>query len=204
METKDLVTRISETTRNYLDNGWIFNPGTMGGSQGEMVRIDLFKDFEVGPTTIRLVLDKVYRDFDYYYRFTIEKFDMDYSTDKLDTLWNGEGIYVLDEYYGIKEDGSMFYMGTEDDIRKAWTKHKDRWMYKTFDYPRSEVSSKYYDLIRSIVSRFDVPGWKRFNIKSVTKWMDESGSTNYMVRKPNGTYFKFYRNGSKIYYYTNN
>ena len=204
METKDLITRISEITRNYIDNGWIFNPGTMGGSQGEMVRIDLFKDYEAGPITLRIALDKVYKDFDNYYRFTIERFERDYSTDKLDTLWNGSGIYILDEYYGIKEDGSIFYMGTEANIKAALYKHHDRWVYKTFDYPRTEVSSKYYDLIRSIVSRFDVPGWKRFNIKSVTRWKDESGSTNYIVNKPNGSYFRFYRNGSKIYYYTNN
>ena len=96
METKDLVTKITDITKNYIDNGWIFNPGTMGGSQGEMIRIDLFKDFEAGPITIRIALDKVYRDFDDYYRFTIERFERDYSTDKLDTLWNFSGIYILD------------------------------------------------------------------------------------------------------------
>lgn len=203
METKDIVTRISEITRNYLDKGWIFNPGTMGGSQGEMVRVDLFKDFERGPVTLRIVLDKTYMDFDDYYRFTIEKFDRDYSMDKLDTLWNGSGIYILEEYYGIKDDGSIFYMGSEADIKNAWSKHRDRFVYKTFDYSHKEVSSKYYGLIRSIVSRFNVPGWKRFDIKSVITWKNESGSTNYLVVKPNGAYFKFYRTRTHLCHYTN-
>ena len=204
MELKDLVTRISEITRNYLNNGWIFNPGTMEGSQGEKIRIDLFKNFEAGPITLRIALVKVYRSFDDYYRFTIERFERDYTTDGFSSLWNGSGIYILDEYYGISKNGSIFYGGTEANIKAAWTKHGDRLAYKTFDYPHKDISSKYYDLIRSIVSKFDVPGWKRFQIKSVTSWKNEAGSINYMVKKPNGSYFKFYRTGSKIYYHSNN
>lgn len=204
MELKDIITKVTTITKNYIDNGWIFNPGTMGGSQGEMVRIDLTKELAGGPSTIRLVIDKVYKNLDDYYRFTIEAFDRPFSGDKLDTLWNGSGIYVLDEYYGIKQDGSIFYIGTEDDIKKAWDKRRDRWMHKDFDYPTKEVSSKYYGTIRSIVSRLDVPGWKRFSIKSVTTWKDVDGSTDYLVFKPNDTYLRFFRTGSEICYYTNN
>ena len=205
MELKDIITKVTTLVNSYINKGYIFNPGTMGGSQGEMVRIDLTKDQDRddNPVTIRFVIDKVCRNLDNYYRFTIEAFDRPFSEDKLDTLWNGSGLYILDEYYGIKWDGSIFYMGTEDDIKKAWNKRRDRWGNKCFDSSRKEVSSKYYGTIRSIVSRFDVPGWKRFSIKSVTTWKDVDGSTDYLVRKPNGTYLKFFRTGSKIYYYTN-
>lgn len=204
MELKDIVTKVTTLTNDYINKGYIFNPGTMGGSQGEMVRIDLTKDLEDGPVTIRLVIDKVVNYLDDYYRFTVEEFNKPFSDDKLDILWNGSGLYLLDEYYGIKQDGSIFYMGTEDDIKKAWDKRRDRWMNKHFDYPTEEVSSKYYGTIRSIVSRFDVPGWKRFSIKSVTTWKDVDGSIDYLVYKPNGTYFRFFRTGSKVYYHTNN
>lgn len=203
MELKDIITKVTTLTNDYINKGYIFNPGTMGGSQGEMVRIDLTKDLEDGPVTIRLVIDKVVNHLDDYYRFTVEEFNKPFSEDKLDTLWNGKGRYLRDEYYGIKQDGSIFYMGTEDDIKKAWDRRRDRWTNKDFDFPRHEVSSKYYGTIRSIVSRFDVPGWKRFSIKSVTTWKDVDGSTDYLVRKPNGICFRFFRTGSKIYYYTN-
>ena len=201
MELKDIITKVTTLVNSYINKGYIFNPGTMGGSQGEMVRIDLTKDLEDGPVTIRLVIDKVYRNLDAYYRFTIESFDRPFSDDKLDTLWNGSGIYILNEYYGIKQDGSIFYMGTENDIKKAWNKRRDRWENKCFDSSRKEVSSKYYGTIRSIISKFDVPGWKRFSIKSVTTWKDVDGSTEYLVYKPNGTYLRFFRTGSKIYLY---
>ena len=201
MELKDIITKVTTLVNSYINKGYIFNPGTMGGSQGEMVRIDLTKDLEDGPVTIRLVINKVVNHLDNYYRFTVEEFSKPFSEDKLDTLWNGSGLYILDEYYGIKQDGSIFYMGTEDDIKKAWDKRRDRWGNKCFDSSRKEVSSKYYGTIRSIVSRFDVPGWKRFSIKSVTTWRTVGGSTDYLVRKPNGTCFRFSRTGSKIYLY---
>lgn len=114
------------------------------------------------------------------------------------------GNYTLDEYYGIKEDGSLFYFGSEVDIRQAWRKHEQRWYDNSCNYPTKKVDSKYYGLIKSIVSRFDIPGWKRFEIKSVTTWKNRDGSTNYLVVKPNGSTFRFYRTKDKILYYTNN
>lgn len=204
MELKDLVTKVTNTTGNYIKNGWIFNPGTMGGSQGELVRVDLTKDFEAGPATIRISINKTYRGLDDYYRFRVESFDTGFDPSSSAILWNGEGLTVLEEYYGIKRDGSIYYMGTEADIDNAGRRKQQRWDYKSFNYPTKKVDSKYYDLIRSIVSKFDIPGWKRFEIKDVTTWKNKAGSTNYMVVKPNGKTLQFYRTKDKILFYTNN
>lgn len=205
MELKDLVTKVTTIIGNYIKNGWIFNPGTMGGSQGEIVKVDLTKDLEAGPTTTRIAINKVCRGVDDYYRFTIEAFDRSFTSDSLGaTLWNGRGNYILDEYYGVKEDGSIFYFGSEGDIEQAHRKHVQRWNYKSFNDPTKEVDSKYYGLIRSIVSRFDIPGWKRFEIKDVTTWRNRAGSVDYRVLKNDGHYFQFYRVKDKIFYYTNN
>lgn len=203
MELKDLVTKVTNTTGNYINNGWILNPSTMGGSQGEMVRVDLTKDFEAGPATIRISINKTYRGLYDYYRFRVESFHTGFDPSSSTIIWNCKGLTVLEEYYGIKMDGSIYYMGTEADIKQAANKHVQRWNYKSFNYPTKEVDSKYYDLIRSIISRFDIPGWKRFNIKSVTTWKNKAGSTNYMVLKPNGRSLQFYRTKDHICFYTN-
>lgn len=204
MELKDLVTKATSITGNYIKNGWIFNPGTMGGSQGEMVRVDLTKDFEGGPATVRISITKSYIYLDDYYRFTVESFDTGFDPNSSTILWNGKGLTVLDEYYGIKRDGSIYYMGTKADIKNADDRQRQRRDYKTFNCPRKKVDSKYYGLIRSIVSRFDIPGWKRFDIKSVTTWKNKAGSTNYKVVKNNGRTLQFYRTKDKILFYTNN
>lgn len=203
MELKDLVTKATNTTGDYIKNGWILNSSTMGGSQGEMVRVDLTKDFEAGPATIRISITKTYRGLDDYYRFTVESFDTGFDPSSSTILWNGKGITVLEEYYRIKRDGSIYYIGTEADADNARRRKQQRWEYTSFNYPTKKVDSKYYGTIRSIVSRFDVPGWKRFNIKSVTTWKNRAGSTNYLVVKPNGSTFRFCRTGSNIYYCSN-
>lgn len=202
MELKDLVTKVTTTTGNYINNGWILNPSTMGGSQGEMVRVDLTKDFEAGPATVRISIIRNYIHGDNY-RFLVESFNMGFDPDSSIHLWTGKGLTVLEEYYGIKRDGSIYYMGTEADINRAYRKYVQRWNYKSFNDPTKEVDTKYYGLIRSIVSRFDIPGWRRFNIKSVTTWRSSAGSTDYLVVKPNGRSLQFYRTKDKILYYTN-
>lgn len=203
MELKDLVIKATRITGNYIKNGWILNASTMGGSQGEMLKVDLTKDFEGGPATVRISITKSYIYLDDYYRFTVESFDTGFDPHSSTILWNGEGTIGLDEYYGIKRDGSIYYMGTKADINKAGSRKQQRWGYKPFNYPHKKVDSKYYDLIKSIVSRFDIPGWKRFEIKDVTTWKNKAGSTNYMVVKPNGRTFQFYRTKDKILFYTN-
>lgn len=203
MELKDLVTKATRITGNYIKNGWILNPSTMGGSQGEMVRVDLTKDFEGGPATVRISITKSYFYVDDYYRFMVESFDTGFDSSSSTILWNGKGFKGRDEYYGIKRDGSIYYMGTKADIKKAEDRQRQRWDYKSFNDPTKQVDSKYYGLIKSIVSRFDIPGWKRFEIKSVTTWKNKAGSTNYLVVKPNGSIFRFYRTKDKILFYSN-
>lgn len=202
MELKDLVTKATNITGDYIKNGWILNPSTMGGSQGEIVRVDLTKDFEAGPATIRISIIRNYIHGDNY-RFLIESFNTGFDPSSSIVLWTGKGLTVLEEYYGIKRDGSIYYMGTEADINRAYRKHVQRWNYKSFNDPTKDVDTKYYDLIRSIVSRFDIPGWRRFNIKSVTTWRNRAGSTNYLVVKSNGRTFQFYRAKDHILFYSN-
>lgn len=198
MELKDLVTKATNITGDYIKNGWIFNPGTMGGSQGEMLKVDLTKDFEGGPATVRISITKSFFYLDDYYRFTVESFDTGFDPSSSTILWNGKGFTGLDEYYGIKRDGSIYYMGTKADIDNAGRRKQQRWDYKTFNCPPKEVDSKYYPIFKKIVQSFNKPGWKRFDIKSVSIRADDS-KKYYMVKKTNGESFFLKRTGSKFY-----
>ena len=62
----------------------------------------------------------------------------------------------------------------------------------------TNLDSKYYPIFKKIVQSFDKPGWKRFDVKSVSIRAYDS-KKYYRVNKPNGDSFILKREGTKFY-----
>lgn len=133
MFRKDIENIYTDTVREYLDNGYRIYYSTMGGSQGEIAKIDLTNDNEV----IRILLGS---KTEHYREHPIHKYmDLDYltiivgrNTDKLwgdsfsDIIWN-EHLELISEirFYKIGRKNNSFF-GTKQEAIDAMCKYYDR------------------------------------------------------------------------------
>lgn len=189
MFRKDIENLYTDTVREYLDNGYRIYYSTMGGSQGEIAKIDLTNDKEI----IRILLEsknECYMD---------NPIDLNYfaiivgrNTDKLigdtffDTIWNGhlELISELRIYKIGRKDNSFF--GTKQEAIDAMLKYYERLKFRSFDWveERVELNS---DEAKKIVLPFVKRQYKCKSatvkdIEKIEKIIHKNGKVYYMVQ----------------------
>lgn len=146
MLRKDIENVYTDTIKEYLNKGYRIYYSTMGGSQGEIAKIDLTNDNEV----IRILLGSKAEN---YREHPIHKYmNLDYltiivgrNTDKLrgdsfsDIIWN-EHLELISEirFYKIgRRDNSFF--GTKQEAIEAMLKYYERLKFKSFDLAEERI-----------------------------------------------------------------
>ena len=185
MIRKDIENVYTDTIKEYLDKGYRIYYSTMGGSQGEIAKIDLTNDKEV----IRILLDSKTEN---YREHPIHKYmNLDYltiivgrNTDKLwgdsfsDIIWN-EHLELISEirFYKIGRRNNSFF-GTKQEAIDAMCKYYERFDFRDL-YSRDEIifSDKAKEIILPWVKR--QKKCKSVNVKQI----DEVKKVVYYNRK---------------------
>lgn len=185
MFRKDIENLYTDTIKEYLEKGYRIYYSTMGGSQGEIAKIDLTNDKEV----IRILLEsknECYRDNPVHKHIDLNYFSIivGRNTDKLigdtffDTIWNHhlELISELRVYKIGRRNNSFF--GTKQEAIDAMCKYYERFDFRDL-YSRDEIifSDKAKEIILPWVKR--QKKCKSVNVKQI----DEVKKVIYYNRK---------------------
>lgn len=163
MLRKDIENVYTNTIKEYMDKGYRIYYSTMGGTQGEIAKIDLTNDKEI----IRILINS---KVEYYREHPIHKYmDLDYltiivgrNTDKLwgnhfsDIIWN-EHLELISEirFYKIGRKNNYFF-GTKQEAIDAMCKYYDRFGFRNlYDKDRDEIifSDKAKEIILPFIKR---------------------------------------------------
>lgn len=154
MKFIDINKRFSEIVSSFLTAGYQFNTATMGGSQGEVAKVDLTNGTEI----IRIVLESF---------FTYDGVCLDgyriitgVSTDNLipnssndQTFWTSHmSVRECEEYYklySISYNDIVF--GTKDDAIAIAKKKNERWARQSSSEECFKPSEKVIELAKQII-----------------------------------------------------
>lgn len=196
--TKNDISKFySNVVKENLEYGDINIP-SMSGSQGEDSRIDI----NLGDGRVRRVLIDTIYDISIG-NITVIKV-IDFKDTGSNLYWNDKGDLVQDFYF-VPVRGtshSKYYMVNSSGLALVMAKIRTRYDIKYPIVNWTNIDSKYYLIFKKIVQSFNQPGWKRFDIKSVSIRAYDS-KKYYMVKKTNGETFILTRKGTK-FNYTNN
>lgn len=185
MKFIDINKRFTEIVSKYLANGYQFNTATMGGSQGEVAKVDLTNGTEI----IRISLDT----FHTYDDMCLEgyRIEIGLSTDNLvpnsssdKTLWSSHmNVIEIEEFYklyAISYDDVVF--GTREEAAMISTKKSDRWSRKQVRKEEYTPSDDAIAIAKRIIR-------KQFGCRRVTE-------SDIKLVKSNGKYTVRYRSHS--------
>lgn len=132
MKFEAINKKFNELVAGYMANGYYFNAGTMGGSQGEIAHVDLTNGKEI----IRVVMDYFSDEINGYMVDGIELI-VGRSTDKAlpnrnrsyDTIWNNRlEVLHTERYYEIgRRANEEDWYGTKEECVAKWEKAAERW-----------------------------------------------------------------------------
>ena len=101
---------------NDIANGFIFNFGTMAGSQGDDFKADLTKD---GITyRVRVFHDFGYNGFDDVEILEVRKYEQNFADDSFTSLWNKDGE-VVEAFEAAQELSYTRRINSMDDDTKS-------------------------------------------------------------------------------------
>lgn len=193
IDFNSISTQASEIISKYINDGYILNPGTMAGTQGELSRVDLVK----GNETIRVLIDKKYEDFKDYYVIRVLRYDCGLKISSF-VLWNEKGETILDKWFMVLDDGSFFipgyvFVGNEQDVKNSIRVKRER-RFSRSKTPKY-ISSKYYPILIHFIKECNIPGFKRINPDKISYIRDEGKREGvgrvYYVKLTNGEGLKF-------------
>jgi hypothetical protein len=173
MKKQDIINKVTETVRDYLNKGYTIYP-TAKGSQGQDWSIVLVKE---GVGVAISIWDNSFTDMRSYsvYEVWYEMFDVkafeksgDFFWFKSDTRDWKLGAPVIDKFYNIHRKqivGSEWYV-TEEEAVKASSVHQDRVMARRESHkPATFRSVEAKELAAKIVSKKQ--GYKRVRAQHV-------------------------------------
>lgn len=191
--TKNDISKFySKVVKENLEHGDINIP-SMRGIQGADSSIDI----NLGGRIRRVLIETKY-DINIDDVIIIKVIDFKNTGSNL--YWNDKGDLVQDFYF-VPVRGtshSKYYMVNSSELALVMAKMKMRRDARDKFIVWTSLDSKYYPIFKKIVQSFNKPGWKRFDIKSVSIRAYD-GKRYYMVKKTNGESFFLKRTGSKFY-----
>ena len=188
----DISKFYSKVVKENLEYGNINIP-SMRGSQGADSSIDI----DLGGRIRRVLIETKY-DINIDDVIIIKVIDFKDTGSNL--YWNDKGDLVQ-IFYFIPVRGtshSKYYMVNSSELALIMAKMKMRRDAKNKLIVWTNLDSKYYPIFKKVVQSFNKPGWKRFDVKSVSIRAYDS-KKYYMVKKTNGETFFLQRTGSKFY-----
>lgn len=188
----DIAKFYTKVVKENLEYGDINIP-SMRGTQGADSSIDI----NLGGRVRRVLLDSNY---DIHIGDVTMVKVIDFKDTGSNLYWNDKGDLVQ-IFYFVPVRGtsySKYYMVNSSELALIMAKMKMRRDARDKFIGWTGLDSKYYPIFKKVVQKFNLPGWKRFDIKSVSI-RTYGDKKYYMVKKVNEDAFMLQRKGSKFY-----
>ena len=169
---KDITKIATEAIGDYIDDGYIMNVGTMAGSQGDILKVDLTN----GTETIRIRIFKETTDYAFNNDIVLETrhYDCGFKSGGIDSLWNDDGEVIASrKFYTVSGNGRYtkrhepFYVDDKDiavhaaNVRNARMQKNSQLRYSRKYHTTSIPVNKVIDIIKSR------PGYKRTKVEDI-------------------------------------
>lgn len=175
----DIAAIATAKVNELIANGFIFNFGTMAGSQGDDFKADLTKD---GITyRIRVFYHFGYEDFDDVEILEVRKYEQNFADDHMASLWNEDGE-VVESHVWCRMRNRNGYVYTDDfeAFKAAQELSLDRYINSKDDNTKSVIApEKVIEKVRAH------RGYKRAKIEDIKRIVRKNdkytGKVTYVV-----------------------
>lgn len=173
----DIAAIATAKVNELIANGFIFNFGTMAGSQGDDFKADLTKD----GITYRIRVFHKNKNFNSIEVLEVRKYEQDFANDSFSTLWNQDGEVVESHvWYRMENRNGYVYTDDADAFENARELHYTRVANSRSNDTKNVISpEKVIEKIRAH------RGYKRAqteDIKCIVRKNDErTGKVSYIV-----------------------
>ena len=153
MTIKDINKLFTDKMLEYINDGYVVNTNTMGGTQGETAKVDLTN----GKYIIRLYVDIKSENLINYLHIIAErvKLTKKYKHGWDNTIWNGHNEVIFDKSFFAVDYGRYYVYVESDEYKEIKAKRKQR-----YEYEYRHRNTKIY---------FDNPKAKSIALKLVKK-----------------------------------
>ncbi len=186
MKLHEIERVYTDIVNGYLADGYAVNFNTMGGSQGEICKIDLRKGTEI----IRVLTEHKMIDWDWEIVITVGKAKNVLSNSLREIIWNDDiEIIKRIEFYelGVKENGERYFGSkseAEESRKKRMSRMTSRYICK--DMESEEVKKAAWKVLKK------QKGMKNIPYSSVVKVFiveaKDSKEVNVQVKKNGRAY----------------
>lgn len=173
----DIAAIATAKVNELIANGFIFNFGTMAGSQGDDFKADLTKD----GITYRIRVFHESKNFNNIEVLEVRKYEQDFADDSFSTLWNQDGEVVESHvWYRMENRNGYVYTDDAEAFEEARELRRARYANRKDDRTKSVISpEKVIEKIRAH------RGYKRAqteDIKCIVRKNDErTGKVSYII-----------------------
>lgn len=135
----DIAAIATAKVNELIANGFIFNFGTMAGSQGDDFKADLTKD---GITyRVRVFHDFGYNGFDDAEILEVRKYEQDFADDSFASLWNKDGEVVESHvWYRMRNRNGYVYTDDVEAFEAAQELSRTRYLNRKDDNTKSIIA----------------------------------------------------------------
>lgn len=175
----DIAAIATAKVNELIANGFIFNFGTMAGSQGDDFKADLTKD---GITyRVRVFHEFKYEDFDDVEILEVRKYEQDFADGSFASLWNNDGEIVESHiWYRMRNRNGYVYTDDAEAFKAADELSCARYINRNDDRTKSVISPE--KVIEKIRAHRGYKRTKVEDIKRIVRKNDKyTGKVTYVV-----------------------
>lgn len=179
----DIAAIATAKVNELIANGFIFNFGTMAGSQGDDFKADLTKD---GITyRVRVFYNFGHNDFDDAEILEVRKYEQDFIDNRLSPLWNQDGEVVESHvWYRMRNRNGYVYTDDVKTFEAAQELSRARYINRKDDSTKSAIApEKVIEKVRAH------RGYKRTKVEDIKRIVRKNnkytGKVTYVVEFKN-------------------
>lgn len=179
----DIAAIATAKVNELIANGFIFNFGTMAGSQGDDFKADLTKDGI--PYRVRVFYNFGHNDFDDAEILEVRKYEQDFIDDRLSPLWNQDGEVVESHvWYRMRNRNGYVYTDDVKAFEAAQELSRARYINRKDDSTKSAIAPE--KVIEKVRAHRGYKRTKIEDIKRIVRKNDKyTGKVIYVVEFKN-------------------
>lgn len=165
----DIAAIATAKVNELIEDGFVFNFGTMAGSQGDDFKADLTKD---GITyRIRVFHDFGYNGFDDVEILEVRKYEQDFADDSFASLWSKDGEVVESHvWYRMRNRNGYVYTDDVEAFEAAHELSRARAINRMDDSTKSVIAPE--KVIENIRAH---RGFKRAKVEDIKRIVRKNG-----------------------------
>ena len=177
----DIAAIATAKVNELIANGFIFNFGTMAGSQGDDFKADLTK----GGITYRVRVFHGSKNFDSIEVLEIRKYEQDFADNSFSSLWNQDGEVVESHiWYRMENRNGYVYTDDVEDFEEARELRRARYANYKDDNTKSVIAPE--KIVEKIRAHRGYKRTKVEDIKRIVRKNDKyTGKVTYVVEFKN-------------------